>query len=115
MAVYQAVQQVAALPRRRAVIRQRARRGANRVGLVLAAILIVFLLCLFYLTQTIGTATAGYQMDRLTTEATDLQQQLSTQHGQIAAEGSEQNVLQAAQANGLVDLSGHQPLRVAGR
>ena len=115
MAVYQAVQQVGILPRRRAVVRQRARRGASRVGLILAGILVVFLLGLFYLTQTIGTATAGYELDRLASQATDLQRQLSTQQGQIATVGSEQDVLQAAQNDGLVNLTLSAPLRVPGR
>jgi len=115
MAVYQAVQQVAALPRRHASVRPRAHRGTNRVGLILAAILVVFLLGLFYLTQTIGTATAGYQVDRLDTQATTLEQQLSTQRGQVAAAGSEQVVLQAAQVSGMVNLTLRQPLRVPGR
>jgi hypothetical protein len=115
MALFQAVQQVAVLPRRRAAMRQRARRGANRVGLVLAGILVAFLLGLFYLTQTIGTATAGYHADRLAVQATALQRQLSTQQGEIAAAGSEQNVLLAAQASGLVNLSVGQVVRVPGR
>ncbi|HXR27325.1 MAG TPA: hypothetical protein VN771_05630 [Candidatus Baltobacteraceae bacterium] len=116
MAVYQAAhQQVIAVPRRRQGVHQRARRGASRVGLILGAILVVFLLGLFYLTQAIGTATAGYDTDRLTADGAGLDRQLSTQQGEIAAFGSEQNVIQAAQAAGLVDLGDGQPLRVAGR
>lgn len=116
MAVYQAArQQVIAVPRRRQGVHQRARRGASRVGLILGAILVAFLLGLFYLTQTIGTATAGYDTDRLTADAAGLARQLSTQQSQIAAFGSEQNVLQAAQTKGLVDLGGAQPIRVPGR
>jgi hypothetical protein len=116
MAVYQAArQQVIAVPRRRQGVRSRARRGPSRVGLILAAILVAFLLGLFYLTQTIGTATAGYDTDRLTSDAAGLSRQLSTQQGQIAAMGSEQSVLQAAQAAGLVDLGASRPLRIPGR
>ena len=116
MAVYQAArQQVIAVPRRRQVVHQRARRGASRVGLILGAILVAFLLGLFYLTQTIGTATAGYDTDRLTADGAALDRELSTQESQIFTFGSEQNVIQAAQANGLVDLGGGQPLRVPGR
>ncbi|HEY7940558.1 MAG TPA: hypothetical protein VID25_01315 [Candidatus Limnocylindrales bacterium] len=116
MAVYQAArQQVIAVPRRRQGVHQRARRGASRVGLILGAILVAFLLGLFYLTQTIGTATAGYDTDRLTADRAALDRELSTQESQIFSFGSEQNVLQAAQANGLVDLGGGQPLRVPGR
>ena len=64
MAVYPAArQQALAVPRRRQGVHQRARRGASRVGLILGAILVAFLLGLFYLTQTIGTATAGYDTE----------------------------------------------------
>ncbi|HTS14935.1 MAG TPA: hypothetical protein VMH24_04655 [Candidatus Sulfotelmatobacter sp.] len=116
MAVYQAArQQVIAVPRRRQVVQKRARRGASRVGLILGAILVAFLLGLFYLTQTISTATAGYDTDRLTSDAAGLERQLSTQESQIAAAASEENVLLAAQAGGLVDLGGAQPVRVPGR
>ncbi len=112
MAVYQATRaQPLALPRRRQPVRRRARRGPHRVGLSLAGILVAFLLGLFYLTQTIGTATAGYDIDRLNDDRLRLERQLSSQQGQAAQWGSEPAIVRAAQQAGLDGLG--DPLRIA--
>ncbi len=114
MAVYQAAHaQPLALPRRRQPVRQRARRAPNRVGLSLAAILVAFLLGLFYLTQTIGTATAGYDIDQLNDDRLQLERQLSSQQGQVAQWGSQPAIVRAAQQAGFNSLG--DPLRIAAR
>ncbi|MGZ3586413.1 MAG: hypothetical protein ACXWQ6_07070 [Candidatus Limnocylindrales bacterium] len=114
MAVLQAVRaQPIAIARRRQPTRRRARRATNRVGLSLAGILVAFLLGLFYLTQTIGAATAGYDVDRLNDQRLLLERQLSSQQGQIAQWGGEPAIVRAAQAAGLDSLG--DPLRLAAR
>jgi hypothetical protein len=116
MAVYQAVRIQTfpdAVSRRRQPARRRAQRGPNRVGLALAAILVAMLLGLFYLSQTIGAATAYYEIDSLTATQQSLGQQLQSVEGAIYQWGAEPVILQAAQRAGLSQLGGD--LRIAGR
>jgi hypothetical protein len=116
MAVYQGARPMASaliLPRRRQPVRRRARRSTNRVGLALAAILIAFLLGLFYLTQTIGTATAGYDIDNLAAHGQLLQQQIQTLDGDLARWAAEPAIVSGAQQRGLGHLG--EGLRVPAR
>lgn len=116
MAVYQAVRMAtiaSTLPRRRQPARRRAARGASRVGLSLAAILVAFLLGLFYLTQTIGAAASSYDIDTLMASRDHLDRQLQSVEGDIARWGAEPAIVTAAQAAGLSQLGA--PIRVAGR
>ncbi len=116
MAVYQGARPLAApvaIPRRRQPARRRARRGGSPVGLVLGAILVVFLLALFYLTQTIGAATAAYDIDRLRAAGLQLDQQVQTIGGETARWGAEPAIVSAAQQDGLGHVS--DGLRVTGR
>jgi hypothetical protein len=114
MAVVQATRaQPAAVARRRQPSRRRARRATSRVGLSLAAILVAFLLGLFYLTQTIGVATASYDIDRLNDENQRLDRLISSLQGEVAQWGGEPAIVRAAQAAGLDRLG--DPLRLTGR
>jgi hypothetical protein len=87
--------------RRQRVARTRAHRGTSRLGLALAAILVVFLLALFYLTQTLGVATLNYDIDALLAERTAIEQQLQSVEGDIARWGAEPAVVKGAQRAGL--------------
>jgi hypothetical protein len=116
MAVYQAVRVQTfpdAVARRRQPARRRAQRQTNRVGLALAAILVAMLLGLFYLSQTIGAATANYEIDSLTANQQSLQQQVQSVEGDIYRWGAEPVILQSAQQAGLSQLGGD--LRIPGR
>jgi hypothetical protein len=54
-----------ALPRRRVSGAVRAKRRSNRVGIVLGAIVLAFLLAFFSLAQTMRVSATGYEIDRL--------------------------------------------------
>jgi hypothetical protein len=77
-----------------------ASRGADRVVLALAAILLAFLLGLFYLTQTLRVATTDYEIDTLLSQRTDLGRQIRSAEGDIARWGAEPAVVAGAQAIG---------------
>jgi len=114
MAVVQATRSASAtVSRRRQPTRRRARRSTNRVGLSLAGILIAFLLGLFYLTQTIGVATASYDIDRLSDEGQRLDRLISSLQGEVAQWGGEPAIVREAQSAGLDRLG--DPLRLTGR
>ena len=101
------------LPRRRQATRVRAGRRANRVGLVMAGILVAFLLGLFYLTQTVRVAATSYDIDGLLAQQDHMTQQLQSLQGDIATLGAEISVTRRAQALGLSPLGA--PLWVRGR
>ncbi len=102
-----------ALPRRRQAARVRAGRRANRVGLAMAAILVAFLLGLFYLTQTVSVAATNYDIDGLLAQRDHLTQQIQSLQGDIATLGAEISVTARAQDLGLSPLGA--PLWVRGR
>jgi hypothetical protein len=82
-------------------------RGRTRVRpitVVLAGILIAFLLGLVYLTQTLQAGVANYQIDNLMIERRELQQQLQSEQGEAAQWGSESQVVEWAQQQGLTRL-----------
>ena len=104
MAVYEGARRIArplVPPRRQRTVRVRAHRGTSRVGLTLAAILVVFLLALFYLTQTLGVAALNYDIDTLIAERSAIEQQLQSVEGDIARWGAEPAIVKGAQQAGL--------------
>jgi hypothetical protein len=56
------------LPRRTMRGAVRARRGPNRIGLVLGGIVLAFLLAFFSLAQTVAVSATSYDIDRMGTE-----------------------------------------------
>ena len=101
------------LPRRRQPSRVRAHRRSSPVGLSLAAILVAFLLALFYLTQAIHMAATNYDIEALAEERNRLEQQLQSIQGDIARWGAEPAILHGAQEMGLGDLG--RPVRLPAR
>ena len=63
------------IARRRARTAVRAGRRANRVGLLLGAIAIIFVLGFFSLAQTVQVSTTGVDIDRLTNQQAALEGQ----------------------------------------
>ena len=57
-----------ALPRRRARSAVRARRGASRISVLLAGIVVLFAGAFFSLSQDIRVSATGYELDRLASE-----------------------------------------------
>ena len=66
---------VPALPRRRARRATRARRGSSRVGVLLGAIALAFLLAFFSLAQSVRVSATGYDIDRLLNDQAHYQSQ----------------------------------------
>ncbi len=116
MAVYQGTRQQVLLPgARRAVgpVERRPRRTTSRaqrrvrpVALILVGIVAAFLLGLVHLTQTLQAAAVRYEIDSLRAEQAQLHREIQTQLGTIARWGSEPQVLEWAQQNGLSRLGG---------
>lgn len=63
------------LPRRRARRATRARRGSSRVGILLGAIALAFLLAFFSLAQSVSVSATGYDIDRLLNDQAHYQSQ----------------------------------------
>jgi hypothetical protein len=123
MAVYQGTRiRTAGIPmgarpiaaRRSRRIPARAHRGLRSIGLALAAILIVFVLSLVYLTQTLQSGVTRHQIDSVLIDRTGLQQELQSQLGVVAHGASEQVVTNWAGLNHLVRL-GNTVVRVPAR
>jgi cell division protein FtsL len=110
---YRPLARPAALPRRRQAARVRAGNRSNRVGVAMAAILVAFLLGLFYLTQTVRVAATNFDIDSLIQQRDDMTQQLQSLQGDIASLGAEVSVTHRAQSLGLNQLGA--PLWVRGR
>lgn len=114
MAVYEGARpRTAVLPRRRQPVRVRAGRRSSPVGLTLAAILVAFLLGLFYLTQTVHVAATSYDIDALMSQRDQMSQQLQSLQAEIAQLGAELSVSTRAQQSGLAPLGA--PIWVTGR
>lgn len=114
MAVYEGARpRATVLPRRRQPSRVRARRRSNPIGLTLAAIIVAFLLGLFYLTQTVHVAATTYDIDALMNQRDQMSQQLQSLKAEIAQYGAELAVSTRAQQSGLVPLGA--PIWVTGR
>lgn len=92
--------------RRAAHIPARARRRMRPVAFVLAGVLFAFLLGLVYLTQTLQAGVTNYQIDNLLNVRQQLQRELQSQQGAVAQWGSEPQVVQWAQQQGLNRLGG---------
>ena len=92
--------------RRTQPIPARARRRLRPVAFVLAGILLAFVLGLVYLTQALQAGVTGYGIDNLLIERQQLQQELQSQQGAVAQWGSEPQVVQWAQQQGLNRLGG---------
>jgi hypothetical protein len=101
------------LPRRKASSRDRARRRTNHAGIALAAIIATFLLGLFYLTQTLGTAMTRFDIDALAAQRADIEQRILSVEGDIARWGAEPAIVHGAQQAGFDRLG--TSLRVPGR
>ena len=69
------VESAPAIARRRARTAVRAGRRTNRVGILLGAIAIIFVLSFFSLAQTVQVSTTAVDIDRLTNEQAALQGQ----------------------------------------
>jgi hypothetical protein len=74
-AVRPRIESAPAIARRRARTAVRAGRRANRVGLLLGGIAIIFVLGFFSLSQTVQVSTTAVDIDRLTNEQAALQGQ----------------------------------------
>jgi cell division protein FtsL len=59
------VADVPVLPRRKVRGAVRARRGTNRIGILLGAIVVAFLLAFFSLAQDVRVSATGYEISRL--------------------------------------------------
>ena len=91
-------------PRRRVSRPDRAGRRSHPVGLLLAAILVIFLLGLIYLAQTVQLAATNYQIGRLITRRDDLHRQVQTVETSVLRFGTESMVIERAQQLGLDQL-----------
>jgi len=83
------------------------RRAHARVRPVTVALAVIFVSLLFglvYLTQTLQAAVTSYQIDSLLVERQSLQQELQSQQGAVAQWGSEPQIVQWAQQQGLTRL-----------
>jgi hypothetical protein len=67
-----AVADAPALPRRRMRGAVRANRRSNRIALLLGGIVLAFLLAFFSLAQTVRVSATGYDIDRLSRRALEL-------------------------------------------
>jgi hypothetical protein len=116
MAVYEGARRAAApLARRRErpATGSPATRAGSRVVPALTALLVAFLLGLFYLTQTLGVATTDYEIDTLLAQREDIGRQLRSAEGDIARWGAEPAIVSGAQAIGFDPLGDpiHLPAR----
>lgn len=66
-----------ALPRRRARAAVRARRGPNRLALVLGVIVVAFMLAFFFLAQEVRVSATTYDISRLQLERERLDAELA--------------------------------------
>ncbi len=95
---------VAVVARRRQPVRVRAGLRTNPVALALAGVLVVFLLGLFYLTQTMRVAATNYDIDTLLSDRDHMSQELQSLQGDIARLGAEFAIAKLAQQQGLAQL-----------
>lgn len=104
MAVYPAQARAAVLPRRRLTVQERAGRSGQRVGLAMAAVIVAFLLGLFYLDQAVRTSALNYDIDSLIAEREALLRERQTLQNDLARLGSEVAVAYQALEWGLIRL-----------
>jgi hypothetical protein len=102
MAVYEGARpRPLELPRRRQPARIRAGRRTSPVGAAIAGVLVLFLLGLFYLTQTVHVAATKYDIDMLLSNRDQVEQQLQSMQGDIARLGAQLAITKRAQEAGL--------------
>lgn len=103
MTVYQGARpRPASLGRRRPLSRPaRSGRREHPVGMLMAAVAVLFVLGVVYLGQTARLAAMSYEVDSLVLQRDDLSRQVQTLEATVARWGSEPLVLDWAQQAGL--------------
>jgi hypothetical protein len=103
MTVYQGARpRPVTLGRRRPLSRPTRSGGrAHPVGLLMAAVAVLFVIGIVYLGQTARLAAMSYEVDRLVLERDSLSRQVQTLEATVARWGSEPLVLDWAQQAGL--------------
>jgi hypothetical protein len=105
MTAYQAVRlNQPMLGRRRLVVPTRRTRRIDPVGIVLAAVALVFMLGLVYLGQTVNLGATNYEYQRLVSQRDDLTRQVKTSEASITRYAAEQWVIDRGSRAGLVPL-----------
>ncbi|HYH93553.1 MAG TPA: hypothetical protein VD763_10365 [Candidatus Saccharimonadales bacterium] len=94
-----------ALPRRRARSAVRARRGPNRLALVLGAIVVAFMLAFFSLAQQIQVSATSYDIGRLQLEGERLRSSLQELRSDLNRLGREPAVRKLALDQGFGQLA----------
>jgi len=102
-----------ARPRRRVASPSRAGRRVHPAGRLIAAVLLLFLVGLIYLSQTVQLAGVGYEHDRLVAQRDDLARQAQTLETSLLRWRAEPMVVERAQQLGFETLIGK--VRLAGR
>jgi hypothetical protein len=93
-----------ALPRRRVRGAIRAQRHPGRIGLVLGAIVIAFLLAFFWLAQTVGVSATSYDIDQRAAERDRLESQVRDLESDINRLGHEPAIRKQAIDSGFGQL-----------
>jgi hypothetical protein len=107
------VADVPALPRRRSRVTVRARRGTNRLGLVLGGIVVAFMLAFFSLSQEVRVSATSYDIGRLQLERDRLDGRLQELASDLSRLGREPAVRKLALDHGLGQLG--EPLVIPAR
>jgi cell division protein FtsL len=94
-----------ALPRRRARSAVRARRGPNRLALVLGGIVVAFMLAFFSLAQQVQVSATTYDIGRLQIQKERLESQLQELRSDLNRLGREPAVRKLALDGGLGQLA----------
>lgn len=93
------------LPRRRVRGSSRAGRRSDRVGIVLGAIVVVFMLTFFWLAQSMRVSATGYEIDRLLLERERLEARQRSVVSDLNRLGREPAIRKLALDMGLGQLS----------
>jgi hypothetical protein len=93
-----------ALPRRRARTAVRARRGPNRLGIVLGGIVVAFSLAFFSLAQEVRVSATSYDIGRLQLEKDRLDGRIQELQSDLSRLGREPAVRKLALDGGLGEL-----------
>ena len=101
------------LPRRRARSTVRARRGPNRLALVLGGIVVAFMLAFFSLAQQVAVSATSYDIGRLQVDGDRLQAHLQELRSDVNRLGRESAVRKLALDDGLGQLA--EPIIVPAR
>jgi hypothetical protein len=103
----------AAPPRRRVRAAIRARRRSSRVGFLLGAIVLAFLLAFFSLAQTVRVSATSYDIDRMAADRDRLDAQIGELQSDLNRLGREPAIRKLALDAGLGQLA--QPVVVPAR